>query len=84
MTPAVVKRLADVERPPTVDTRGVCEIVEELVGQRLSPETVRRWPIRYRVVGRVRRYEVDDVIAHVRQRYEHAPVRVAASSRQPA
>ena len=71
------------ERPPTVDTRGVCEIVEALEGQRPSSETVRRWPIRYRVVGRVRRYEVDDVIAHVRQRYEHSPVRVAARSRQP-
>ena len=34
MTPAITKLLADVERPPTVDTEGACDIVEELEGQR--------------------------------------------------
>jgi hypothetical protein len=84
MTPSIVKRLAAIERPPTVDTEGACEIIEELEGQRPSTETVRRWPIPYRVVGRVRRYEVDHVIAHARERYKRAPVRIAGRSRQLA
>ena len=83
MTPAVAKKLAAVKQPPTVDTEGACDIVEELEGQRPAQETVRRWPLRYKLIGRVRRYEVDDVIAHVRQRYERAPVRVATRSRRP-
>ena len=74
MTPTVIRTLAAVELPPTVDTEGACKIIKELEGQRPSEETVRRWPIEYRLVGRVRRYEVDRVIAHVRQRYEQAPV----------
>jgi hypothetical protein len=82
MTPTVIKTLAAVERPSTVDTDGVCEIVEELEGKKPSPETVRRWPIEYRLVGGVRIYEVPRVIAHVRQRYEQAPVRVAARSQR--
>jgi hypothetical protein len=84
MTPAVTKKLAAVEQPPTVDTEGACDIVEELEGQRPAQETVRRWPLRYKLIGRVRRYEVDDVIAHVRQRYERAPVRIAARSQRLA
>ena len=68
--------------PPSVDTKGVCDIVEGIEGQRPSEDTVRRWPLRYKLIGRVRRYEIDDVIAHVRQRYEQAPARVAAVSRR--
>ena len=84
MTPAISKTLAAVDLPATVDTEGACEIIEELEGQRPSRETVRRWPIRYRLRGRTRIYEVDDVIAHARKRYEQAPVRVATRSRRPA
>ena len=84
MTPAIAQLLAGVKTPTTVDTAGVCEIVAELEGQKPSQETVRRWPLRDKLIGRTRRYDVDHVIAHVRQRYERAPVRVAACSRQPA
>jgi hypothetical protein len=80
MNPAIAKKLAAVERSPTVDTLGLCEIVEELEGYKPSQETVRRWPIKYKLVGRIRRYEVDHVIAFVRHRYEQAPVRVAAAA----
>jgi hypothetical protein len=83
MTPDIAKKLADVELPATVDTEGLCDIVEKLEGWRPSEETVRRWPIPYKIVGRVRRYDVDRAIPHIRQRYEQAPVRVAARSRQP-
>ena len=66
--------------PATVDTAGACKIVGEIEGREPSKETLRRWPIRYRLPGRIRVYEVDDVIAHARKRFEQAPVRVAARS----
>jgi hypothetical protein len=80
MTPAAAKRLAAVERPATVDSDGLIEIVAELEGWEPSVETVRRWEIPYRLVGRKRHYDVDRAIAYVRQRYEQAPVRVATPS----
>ena len=80
MTPTVLKTLGAVRLPATVDTEGACEIIEELEGQRPAQETLRRWPIRYRLRGRIRTYEVDDVIAHARTRFEQAPVRVAAAA----
>ena len=41
-----------------------------------------RWPLRYKIIGRKRIYEVADVIAHRRQRYEQAPMRRAAVLRR--
>jgi hypothetical protein len=85
MNPDIAKKIAAAERPVTVDTEGACQIVEEIEGQRPSQETLRRWPIKYKLVGRMRRYEVDHVIEHARARYQNAPVRIAsaARSRQP-
>lgn len=68
--------------PATVDTKSACKIVGEIEGREPSPETFRRWPIRYRLRGRIRIYEVDDVIDHARERFERAPVRVAAAARR--
>jgi hypothetical protein len=68
----------------TVDTAGACKIVGEIEGREPSKETLRRWPIRYRLPGRIRVYEVDDVIAHARERFEKAPVRIARSQRRLA
>lgn len=70
--------------PLTVDTQAACKIVAEIEGREPSKETLRRWPIRYRLLGRVRAYEIDDVIAYARKRFEQAPVRVAAVSRRRA
>jgi hypothetical protein len=74
----IAQLLADVQWPARVDTAGVVEIVEELEGQKVAEETVRRWPLCYKIIGRKRIYEVADVIAHRRQRFDQAPVRVAA------
>jgi hypothetical protein len=82
MTPMISQLLANVERPPvTVDTKGACDLVEEIEEQRPSEQTLRRWPIRYKIIGRKRRYKPDDIITHSRKRYEQAPVRIAARSR---
>ena len=86
MTPAISKTLAAVDLPATVDTEGACEIIEELEGRghlgRQSGDG--RSATRPPYSGRTRIYEVDDVIAHARKRYEQAPVRVATRSRRPA
>ena len=66
--------------PATVDTAGACKIVGEIEGREPSKETLRRWPIRYRLPGRIRIYEVDAVIDHARQRFKQAPMRVAGRS----
>jgi hypothetical protein len=84
MNTKIAQLMADVEWPATVDTAGVCEIVEGLEGQKPAEETVRRWPLRYKIIGRKRIYEVADIIAHRRQRYEQAPVRRAAVPRRRA
>ena len=69
--------------PPTTDTKGVCDIIEAIEGDRPSEDTVRRWDdLKYRLRGRKRTYEVDDVIAKARARFEQAPVRRAAVSRR--
>lgn len=68
--------------PATVDTESACKIVGEIEGREPSPETFRRWPIQYRLRGRIRIYEVDDIIDHARERFEQAPVRVAAAARR--
>lgn len=75
-------KVAAAEYPPVVDSDGVCEIIEKFEGQRPSPNTIRRWPLQYKLLGRKRMYEVEAVIAYVRQRYAEAPVRVAAVSRR--
>ncbi len=62
--------------PPTTDTKGVCDIIEAIEGDRPSEDTVRRWDDpEYRLRGRKRTYEVDDVIAKARARFEQAPMR---------
>jgi hypothetical protein len=68
--------------PATVDTRGACKIVGEIEGREPFENTLRRWPIPYRLPGRVRIYTVDDVKAHAHERFERAPVRVAARSQR--
>ncbi len=85
MNPVIAKKIADAERPVTVDTEGACQIVEQIEGVKPAGETLRRWPLKYKLIGRTRHYEVDHVIEHARARYRNAPVRMAAAarSRQP-
>jgi hypothetical protein len=86
MHPIVAQKIAAAEQPATVDTRGVCDIVEAVEGRRPAEETVRRWPLKYKLIGRTRIYEADHVIEFARARCRNAPLRVAAAarSRQPA
>jgi hypothetical protein len=81
MHPVIAKKIAAAEQPVTVDTQGACQIVEEIEGRKPAPETLRRWPIPYKLIGRTRIYEADNVIQHARNRYKNAPVRVASAAR---
>jgi hypothetical protein len=73
------KAVADAQLPQTVDTEGGCLIVGQLEGHVPSTETFRRWPIKYRLVGKVRLYEVEHVLEFVRTRFRATPVRLPAA-----
>jgi hypothetical protein len=50
-------------------------VYNNLICSGASLHTFRRFPIGYVIVGRERRYRVDDVIAYARKRLEEAPMR---------
>ena len=66
--------------PQTVDTETAIEIHLRITGEELSDETYRRFPVPYRLIGRERRYTVDDVVNYAKQRFEQAPVRRSGAS----
>jgi hypothetical protein len=73
------RAVADAKLPQTVDTEGGCLIVGQLEGRVPSPETFRRWPIKYRLVGKIRLYEVEHVLEFVRKRFKETPLRLPAA-----
>ena len=60
----------------TLDREGSAIALGKLLGRPVSPETVRRWPIPYKVVASCARYEVSDLIAYARLQYVNAPRRM--------
>ena len=69
---------AAVERanlPPMADLEGGLLIYNQVACDGVSVHTFRRYAIPYKLIGRSRRYIVDDIIAFARQRLEEAPVR---------
>jgi hypothetical protein len=60
----------------SVDREGAAIALRKLLGRSVSPETVRRWPIPYRVVAGCARYEVSDLIAYARLQYGSSPRRM--------
>jgi hypothetical protein len=61
--------------PQTVDTETAIEIHLRITGEEPAVETYRRFEVAYRLIGRERRYTVDDVVAFAKKRFEQAPVR---------
>ena len=61
--------------PQLTDLGGALIVYNNLTCSGASLHTFRRFPIGYVIVGRERRYRVDDVIAYARKRVEEAPVR---------
>ena len=68
--------------PQTVDTETAIEVHLRIAGEEPSVETYRRFAVPYRLIGRERRYTVDDVVAFAKKRFEESPVRRAAGSRR--
>jgi hypothetical protein len=60
----------------SVDREGAAIALASLLGRPISPETVRRWPIPYKVVAGCARYELNDLISYVRVQYDNAPRRM--------
>ena len=56
-----------------------CAFLAERLGCRVSPGTIRRWPIAYKQIGRDASYAEADLLAFVEQRLESAPARMALS-----
>jgi hypothetical protein len=54
-----------------------CAFLAERLGVRVSPGTIRRWPVPYKQIGRDASYLESDLEAYVRQRLERAPIRMA-------
>jgi hypothetical protein len=64
---------------PMADLEGGLEIYNAIACDSVSVHTFKRYPIPYKIIGRSRRYIVDDIIAFARKRLEEAPVRTPAT-----
>jgi hypothetical protein len=62
--------------PCSLDREGAAIAESQLLGRPVSPETLRRWPIPYKVVAGCARYEVSDLIAYAKAQIEDAPRRM--------
>jgi hypothetical protein len=69
--------------PNSVDREGAALAYGELVGRPVSPETLRRLPIPYKVIAGCARYEVSELIAHAKAQYENAPRRMGRRAGAP-
>jgi hypothetical protein len=69
------KLVKDAGLPQMADLEGALEIYNEAACDSVSVHTFKRYPISYKLIGRSRRYFVDDIIAFARKRFEQAPVR---------
>ena len=61
--------------PQLTDLGGALIVYNNLTCSGASVHTFRQFPIGYVIVGRERRYRVDDVIAYARKRLDEAPLR---------
>jgi hypothetical protein len=73
---------AAVERaglPPMADLEGGLLIYNAVACDSVSIHTFKRYSIPYKLIGRSRRYVVDDIIAFAKTRLAETPVRIPAS-----
>jgi hypothetical protein len=76
---------AAVERsglPAMADLEGALLIYNGVACDSIGVHAFKRYPIPYKLIGRARRYVVDDIIAFARKRLEEAPVRTPPPSRR--
>jgi hypothetical protein len=76
---------AAVERsglPPMADLEGGLEIYNAVACDSVSVHTFKRYAIPYKLIGRSRRYIVDDIIAFAKKRLAEAPVRTPTARKR--
>ena len=70
--------------PQLTDLGGALIVYNDLTCSSYTEHAFRRFPISYVIVGRERRYRVDDVIAYARKQLAEAPLRKPAPRRKRA
>jgi hypothetical protein len=70
--------------PKMADFEGARLIYNHVACDSVSAHTFRRYAIPYKLVGRTRRYVVDDIIAYAHKRLVEAPLRKPAPRRKRA
>jgi hypothetical protein len=68
--------------PKMADFEAARLIYNHVACDNISPHTFRRYDIRYKLVGRTRRYVVDDITAFARKRLKEAPERTPPQRRR--
>jgi hypothetical protein len=81
--PWIDEAVAGANLPKTADREGAALIMSRLLRRPVAPETLRRWPVPYRIVAGVAQYEIDDLTS-ARKIYEEAPLRQGTRSPRPA
>jgi hypothetical protein len=61
--------------PLRMDREAAALALTRLLGDNVSKNTLRRWPVPYKLIGRSARYEVDDLISFARKRIAETPMR---------
>jgi hypothetical protein len=67
---------------PMADLEGGLEIYNAVACDSVSVHAFRRYPIPYKIIGRSRRYVVDDIIAFAKKRLAEAPVRTPTTRKR--
>ena len=70
--------------PQLTDLGGALIVYNDLTCSSYTEHAFRRLPIPYQILGRERRYRVDDIIAYARKRLQEAPLRKPAPRRKRA
>jgi hypothetical protein len=64
--------------PETADRESSALVLTRLLRRPVAAETLRRWPVPYRIVAGAAQYEIDDLISFARKAYNEAPLRWGA------
>ena len=68
--------IVDEAKLPKAVDRGAAALILSLMLKRpVAAETLRRWPIKYKLVAGGALYAPDDLIAYARKAYDEAPLR---------
>jgi hypothetical protein len=67
--------------PEAVDRESAALVMARLLRRPVAAETIRRWPVPYKLVAGTALYDPADLIAHARRAYAEAPPRRGSGGR---